>query len=280
MKNKSKYSEIREDVIGNLKIDEDDYYRKNSEFRLWLLENKGKYFMEMNNEDQKKYFKKFVKKWNSGVLEDKFYDGVNSTQFAKEDNTSFKWKFANKIDGSELDRIRDIVDTDTNKHKARQLNMDKKRRVQGPTMPSDFSIKNRTDAILEEEELNAAGRDRKKRENKRLRKDKEVLLEELVPKATGREAMIEKKRMKAAYTKRENSPDVVLDDKELMGGDDFYSTLAKQKSREYQRNTRRQQIEKEKAEQLKQRVASYQAKEEATMDMLRKLAEKFHTKKD
>lgn len=39
----------------------------------------------------------------------------------------------------------------------------------------------------------------------------------------GREAIIEKKRAKNAYHRREVSPDVELNDRDLMGDDDFQS---------------------------------------------------------
>lgn len=40
---------------------------------------------------------------------------------------------------------------------------------------------------------------------------------------TGREAMIEKKRARNEQYRREASPDIEMEDKELLGGDDFQS---------------------------------------------------------
>lgn len=67
-------------------------------------------------------------------------------------------------------------------------------------------------------------------EQKAIRKSKEADLEELVPKATGREAMLEKRRTQTAYHRRERSPDVELPEQELMGAsDDFKSALEAEK---------------------------------------------------
>ena len=56
------------------------------------------------------------------------------------------------------------------------------------------------------------------------RKEQEVAMEELVPKATGREAMMEKKAGRREEKRmRESSPEPVKE-KDLMGGDDDFQT--------------------------------------------------------
>lgn len=50
-------------------IDEDDYFEKSTEFRLWLKEYKHKYFDELSSKDARYYFKKFVRKWNDQDLD-------------------------------------------------------------------------------------------------------------------------------------------------------------------------------------------------------------------
>lgn len=74
------------------------------------------------------------------------------------------------------------------------------------------------------------------------RKSKEADLEELVPKATGREAMLEKRRAQTAYHRRERSPDVELPEHTLMGtggGDDYKSMLAAERRRKEAREERK-----------------------------------------
>ncbi|CAB4437821.1 unnamed protein product [Rhizophagus irregularis] len=59
----------------------------------------------------------------------------------------------------------------------------------------------------------------KKKELKDFKKTHEAILNELVPGETGREA----------YHRREESPDVELNDRDLMGDDDFQSRFAAHK---------------------------------------------------
>lgn len=73
----------------------------------------------------------------------------------------------------------------------------------------------------EQEALAADQRAKEKLDRRRARKEQEELLEELAPKATGREAMIEKKLLRRAERKaREDSPEMKESDV-LGGGDDF-----------------------------------------------------------
>ena len=79
-----------------------------------------------------------------------------------------------------------------------------------------------------------------RKEQKDYRKTKEVLLEELAPKATGREAVLEKRRAQTAYHRRERSVEVELPEQDLLGGgDDFKSMLAAEKRRKEARENRR-----------------------------------------
>ena len=74
--------------MGSKLLTEKNYFDKNAEFRVWyvrfypllfstlivliswyrLQEKRGKYFDELSQSKTKKYFKKFVKAWNTGAL--------------------------------------------------------------------------------------------------------------------------------------------------------------------------------------------------------------------
>ncbi|KAI0241116.1 hypothetical protein L0F63_006673 [Massospora cicadina] len=174
-----------------------------------------------------------------------------------------------------MDVIKDSVDSATNllgedsNLPAQTSRLDK---PIGPKLPSgDFSRSTFEDAV-DQEDLLRQKRKREKAENKAYRKRKESDLEELVPRATGREAMLERKRAKGAYAHRERSPDVELADADLLGGDDFNSALSRQKARESVRNSRRQNLQLEREAELKTRLEQHKAKEEATIEMFRKMA--------
>jgi hypothetical protein len=54
----------------------DDFYAKNKEFRHWLANRrKPRHFTKLDASDQKRYFKKFCKRYNKGKLEPIYYDG-------------------------------------------------------------------------------------------------------------------------------------------------------------------------------------------------------------
>lgn len=71
------------------------------------------------------------------------------------------------------------------------------------------------DDIINEKKL-------QKLERKKFSKDQEVLMDELLPKATGREALLEKKALRREQARaREDSPEVFRERDVMGGGDDF-----------------------------------------------------------
>ncbi|KAL0084330.1 hypothetical protein J3Q64DRAFT_1129543 [Phycomyces blakesleeanus] len=261
---------ISDDLRDQIKpITEEDYFEKATEFRLWLKEEKRKYFNELDSSDSRYYFKKFVKAWNRFELQEKYYKGLSSAQLASSDTTRYKWKFASKVDQYELDTIRDSVDTMTSRGVVKDESNKGRRRNVGPAMPTSPVI--RQDRETAEERLEAE-RMRRKAESKNLRRKRDSYLDEVAPKETGREAMLEKRKATNAFHKRERSPDVELSEADLMGGDDFQSRLAAEKQREERRNTRKAEYQKRYAP-PQDRVAEYKAKENATIEMFRKMAE-------
>lgn len=50
-------------------ISEEDYYAKATEFKVWLHEEKNKFFDELTSEQAHEQFKKFVKAWNKFKLD-------------------------------------------------------------------------------------------------------------------------------------------------------------------------------------------------------------------
>ncbi|RIA90793.1 hypothetical protein C1645_737622 [Glomus cerebriforme] len=272
-------------------ISEEDYFSKSTEFRVWLREDKDKFFDELSSEQAHRYFKKFVNTWNKYKLDKKYYIGMRSSQLASSETTRYKWKNL-KINQDEIDSIKHSVDRQTNTNFAMEVQMksgnskpDKaSERSIGPIMPPSSSQGGYEEALIfllptsESIEMDQEDRERyeralKKKERKEFQKTHEIILDELVPKKTGREAMIEKKRTKNAYYRREESPDVELNDKDLIGGDDFQSSLATLKRARDAREQRKQAYKAEKAATLQEKAVAYQSKEQDTMEMLKKLAE-------
>ncbi|GBG68584.1 hypothetical protein CBR_g3129 [Chara braunii] len=75
-----------------------------------------------------------------------------------------------------------------------------------------------------------------KAKRKRHQKDQELVLDELLPKATGREALIEKKKLRREQRRqREESPEL-MKERDVMGdGEGFHQRLAKEQARRERR---------------------------------------------
>ncbi|MQM20435.1 hypothetical protein Taro_053457 [Colocasia esculenta] len=59
-------------------LSKDDYFLKNNEFSTWLKEEKGMFFSELSSETARELFSKFVKDWNGGKLQPRYYEGIAS----------------------------------------------------------------------------------------------------------------------------------------------------------------------------------------------------------
>ncbi|CAG8525913.1 492_t:CDS:2, partial [Paraglomus occultum] len=139
-----------------------------------------------------------------------------------------------------------------------------------PTMPPPSR---ELDEDMDDEDRRRYERSLRKKEAKDYAKTQEAVLDELLPKATGREAMIEKKKARNAHYRREASPDLELDDDALLGGDDFNSRLAARDRAKAAREDRKQQYMAEKAANVREKIVAYKSKEQETMEMFRKIAE-------
>ncbi|GAB4815831.1 hypothetical protein N2152v2_002877 [Parachlorella kessleri] len=168
-------------------ITSDDYFARNPEFSVWLRDTRHTYFSELSSDDAHKLFEDFVKAWNAGKLASKFYTGTAARATQR---TGFKWSIkggTGQADQSSLGMAAALAD----------------------------------DINLKEEEKAAAKEDRK-----RQRQDDKEWLDEMLPKATGREALIEKKAARREAAKaREDSPELmrVTGGGDVMGGDDSFA---------------------------------------------------------
>ncbi|KAG0096580.1 hypothetical protein BGZ93_004308 [Podila epicladia] len=246
------------------KISEDDYFNKSTEFRLWLRRAKKKYFEDMTADETRRYFAKFVKAWNNFDLDESYYKGIRSSQISNKGSTKYKWGFAKKIgkeDQNQVDSVRDSIDTMTNIRFANEVSrqtgvstasslgggdaIGPPKRPVGPSMPPQGPgprWPRTADEVADQEDRDQRRRLQDRAAQKSYRKSKEADLEELVPKATGREAMLEKRRAQTAYNRRERSPDVELPEHALMGtggGDDYKSMLAAERRRKEAREERK-----------------------------------------
>lgn len=122
------------------------------------------------------------------------------------------------------------------------------------------------------------------------------MLDEVAPREIGREAQLLKKRALNAYHKRERSPDVELSEADLMGGDDFQARygcalkkksaflclydfrLAAERRRNEIRDARRAERNEQRLAPILNKMDEYKAKENATMEMFKRMAEEQRRK--
>ncbi|KAG9009373.1 hypothetical protein FRB90_008386 [Tulasnella sp. 427] len=173
-----------------------DYFMKQTEFRAWLREEKGKYVDELSGEKSRSYFRKFTKRWNSGRLDAKFYNASLTGGVASSSNTAYRWSFAGtgtKKDQAALEEARDSVTQATNQTRRSDgpVSSKGKARIAGPTLPS-------ASEWTEQEEIRreSAIEDRRHSRKREREEDKERVEDLVGPRETGREGMLEKKRLK------------------------------------------------------------------------------------
>eukprot|EP00004_Rigifila_ramosa_P014101 TRINITY_DN3179_c1_g1_i1.p1 TRINITY_DN3179_c1_g1~~TRINITY_DN3179_c1_g1_i1.p1 ORF type:complete len:222 (+),score=48.08 TRINITY_DN3179_c1_g1_i1:218-883(+) len=214
-----------------------------AEFRVWLKEEEGRFFDELDADHQRKHFRSFRKRWNRGKLSKKYYDGSLAEQSKLIGRTRHEWTFrgAEKPEGADKERV-------------------EKREI----APLAGPRKRSAEEAFEEEEEREQQYKRLKLEQKKWNRDRKEDLEELVPKATGREALVEKKQAARAERRaREESPDAVPG-VDVMGSDGgFKAMVARQRAK-------REETAAKKQADLNERLTAYQQKEKEKMDAFKK----------
>jgi len=204
--------------------------KKSAEFRQWIIETRLNIRIEdLETEESKQLFAStFVKDWNEGRLEPKFYKGIPPEAIEASSRTKYKWKFAEKLDPVEMGNLRETVQKLTNPE---QKNLAAESQDLLFVLPSQGPKKPELDTFQKEEQ-EAFKKWESKKTTKDFKKLKDTVEEELVPKKTGREAMQENKKKKAEYTKdrKDENIDTELKDSDIYGASDIRTRMQKQKN--------------------------------------------------
>ncbi|KAF8547558.1 hypothetical protein OG21DRAFT_1424618 [Imleria badia] len=251
---------------GISSISESDYFLKNTEFRVWLKDEKGKYFDELSSERARSYFRKFVRAWNKGKLSKTLYYDAAAVVGPAANQTAYKWSFASKdanIDANALRAARAQVDSATHHPSGSH--------VLGPALPSA------SDLVLAREaasEHHASERDLKRKRDRAEAKDR---MEDVVgPKEVGREGMLEKKRARRENdrTFREKGEDGYEADESTLlgGGDTFRDHIARRDAARKRFEEKRGASRDDKVATVRERAVAMREKDKATMDMFQQLA--------
>ncbi|KAJ7103120.1 hypothetical protein B0H15DRAFT_194310 [Mycena belliarum] len=254
-------------------ISESDYFRKGDEFRIWLKDEKRKYFDELSGEKARSYFRKFVKAWNKGNLPKSLYAGVDPSSIPAGSQTGYKWSFASKssrVDNEALRAAREQVGAATYRRDGPSASSTSgSGRVQGPTLPSS------ADLVYARELTRETQQEERSLKRKRDKTEAKERIEEMVgPREVGREGALEKKRARreADRTFRDKGDDGFEADESVLlgGGDSFRDQIAK-------RDAARKRFEhksgkEDKVAAVRERASVHKEKESATIAMFQKLA--------
>jgi len=245
---KKKHSKKTKTLPGNAPfLTKEDYYRHNQEFQLWLVEKHQTRFTDLpSKKHQIAYFKKFIKKWNSGGLEEKYYSigtGTQSVPFCH--RTSYRWNFTDIL-----------AEKDNNNEDFGPVPITPRR--EKPQGPAPIPETSETDQKEDE-------RKNHRHELKKYRKQHNEVMEEIVPKpSTAHESRLDKSKMRSQKRQeKEDNEETVVEYDET---NSFQVMLSRQQEwREKRSNERREKIQQKKK-------AEYRLKEDKTMAMLRELA--------
>eukprot|EP00904_Undaria_pinnatifida_P004485 jgi/Undpi1/14037/HiC_scaffold_9.g03688.m1 len=106
-------------IQAEIEISEKDYFARATEFKVWLLQKKKKFFEDLTSTESHELFEKFVKDWNRGKLDPMFYEGrLPEELVARTRKTQHKWGFVNKLSGRDqlqLELANDSVHSSTEK---------------------------------------------------------------------------------------------------------------------------------------------------------------------
>ncbi|KAJ8508632.1 hypothetical protein ONZ45_g9116 [Pleurotus djamor] len=255
-------------------ISESDYFLKSDEFRIWLKEEKGKYFDDLSGDRARRCVSKIYSRTSRAltieevIFAKSLYAGVDSGAVPAKSQTSYQWSFASKQSRSETEAL----NIARQQISAATYNKDEpvasgSGRLQGPTLPSASDL-----ALARELESEHREEDRKHKRKRDKMEAKERVEDMVGPKEVGKEGMLEKKRAKRENDRafREKGEDgLEADESTLMGGNDsFRAAIARRDAAK----ERYKQKTEERAFEMRERANQFREKEKATMDMFQQLA--------
>lgn len=228
------------------KIEETDYYNYFKEFSVWLFTRKKKRLEDIPTKKSKKYFKKFVSKWNHSSLDDVYYDSEKlSAKYLSILNSNHDWSFKTSIEQSNQD------------DKMVEMTAPIKKAIIGPTLPppaSNGNFLSINDQILQNEEL----KEKSKLDARNLRKKTKREEKEMEDKKFGREKQIEEKKKLNSFLNGEKDDDFE-ENLDECGGESFKMA----KEREKMRMDRKSEKQLRKEQIMNEKWKNYQMQEDA-----------------
>lgn len=236
---------------------------------------------ELSGDELKGRWKSFLGKWNRGELAEGWYDPITRE---KAETAIIPSRFDRKESLAEPEVVKrqetakPSEDEDEDEYGPTPLAATSGERLLGPSIPTLQDLEHRKELTEEEREARLADL---RYDRKQDRKSQKERLEDLVPRADpgSRERQLEKKREIGAVNKSfkdaKESGDVEVGESELMGDDGVEGYKAKLKQverKKTEKEIRKEEVLRARAEERGERMAVHRKKEDATMEMLKGLA--------
>ncbi|KAJ2616799.1 hypothetical protein H4S08_000635 [Coemansia sp. RSA 1365] len=262
-------------------ISQEDYFRLNAPFRLWLLKEKEKYFDEMSSDKARRHFASFVRAWNEGRLRSRYYKQDSELgKLSKSVVTRHSWGFAANVNQREMDDIKSSVHKSTFDHGPGAVEGTSSVAASVPQeMHGQRQVDNsRRDGDTESDRLVAEERREqerwhRKQERKKSKEREELILDEVAPKETGREAKLAKKRAMNQVRHGEKSLETEIPDEDIYESNTAsFAALRRERERQQQRLEQRRRPAKDEHGR-DSRLQDHLEKERSTMEALRAMAQ-------
>lgn len=257
-----------------------------------------------------RYFKKFVKSWNRGQLESKFYRGIASSSISSSISSAYSWNFksATQRELDDASSIRKSIDYSRNPNSSSSGSSSNKA-ILGPMLPLTTTSSSSALESLQfaRSQASTAQSDARAQSKALSKADQRSARDEARDnQSTGRDRQVEKRRegnqeRKEIAASRESGGMVEISEEDLMGSggsssfqamyvlfnhtrhavrhlssaDPTLTHLANRinaRDRVGQKPNRKQQAQEERKAVMTDKAREFKSKEDSTMAMLRKLA--------
>lgn len=227
------------------RLKEDDFEARKPDFRVWLARCKGLKMDAMKSDDLHTLFERFSKLWNHSKLDEDIYDGTAARR-AESSVTMLRLKSqASTNDTGILSSLRgNAAERPSNKKTEK---MDYETQKYTFMLPAEIEEKR-------EEEMK-----RRKALAKKRREDNELVLDQIAPAETGRDAIIARKiNARAERRAREDSPDADIYGSDIHSSESYEASLERRKAAKEakdaraaaERNAAYQEFQKKEAEKI------------------------------
>ena len=245
------------------RLTSDDYEARKPDFRVWLARCKGLKMDGMKSDDLHVLFERFSRLWNHSKLDEDIYDGT-AAQRAELSGVVAKVRTVSTgvgaDDASILSSLRGNVAECTSAQKKKNgtstgFNFPEQRRV--PQNPAE-----------EEAQREAEIRHRKMMAKRRM-EDQELILDQIAPAETGRDALIAK-RMNAREERRArgDSPDADIYGNDVHSSESYEASLERRKAA---KEAKAAKVAAEKSAKYQE----YQKKEAEKIAMFQQMAQQY-----